>query len=219
MTQAEPQELPTESALPAKPTLVKPVPMEMDSKGLYVVRTQNDEFRVAKMLIETGAINASLKSPLQVMVAMQAAKSLGLNPYTALRQMAFINGSLTFFGDLELAVVRMSGQLEWIEEWNFLLNEDGKYVRRSFENSNLHLPAYGAICRVKRKDMPVAEEAFTEADAKTAGLWGRGAVWSKYPARMMQMRARGLILRSVFSDITQGMENAEYGHIAVDRDG
>jgi hypothetical protein len=217
MTQSDPQEIRPEMTLPAKAVVAKPTPMEMDNRGLYVIKNQGDEFRVAKMLMDSGAVNSSLKTPAQVMVAMQAARSVGLNPYTALRQMAFISGSLCFYGDLELAVVRMTGELESIEEFTFLLNEDGKYERRSFENSNLHLPAFGAVCRIKRKGLPIVEESFTEADAKTSGLWGKTPTWRSFPARMMGMRARGMAIRNSFSDATQGIATKEYDYEGIDR--
>lgn len=210
MTQNEQQEIRPESALPAKQPVVRPAPMQMDDKGLYVLANQHDEWRLAKMLIDSGAVNPSLKDPLHVMVAMQSAKSLKLNPYTALRQMAFINGSLTFFGDLELAVVRMSGQVEMIEEWHFCLDENGEYKRRCYENSNLHLPAFGAMCVIKRKGMPAGAESFTKSDAMTAGLWERTPVWKKFPSRMLQMRARSVALKNHFSDCLQGVTSIEY---------
>lgn len=219
MQEHPPVEASTAEPVNATAAPVKLLPMALDERGLYVVTNQDDEYRLAQMLIKTGAVNSSLKNPVQVMVAMQAAKSVGLNPYTALRQMAYINGALTFFGDLELAVVRMSGNLESIEEFSFVLDEEGKYVRRSFDNSNLHLPAFGAICRVKRKNMPMVEEAFTEADAKVAGLWQKTPTWRQFPARMYCMRARGLALRNTFSDALGGMDGYEYQHLAIDREG
>lgn len=201
------------NAIPAPPKLA---PLEMDARGVYVMHNQSDEARIAQMLMQSGAVNKSLRNATQVITAMQAAKSLGLNPYTALRQIGFINGSLTFYGDLELAVVRMSGQLEAIEEFTFCLNEEGLYEKRCFAHSNAHLPAFGAVCRIKRKGAEVHESIFTEADAKVAGLWQKTPTWKDYPGRMMQMRARGLAIRNTFSDTTQGLSTMEYDHEGVD---
>jgi hypothetical protein len=151
------------------------------------------------------------------MVALQAVKSVGLNPYTALRQVGFINGALTFYGDLELAIVRMSGLLEDKEEFLYAVSEDGSYKRRCFENANLHLPVAGAVCRMKRKGQACIEEAsFSVEDAKASGLWMRTPVWKNYPGRMMQMRARGLCIRNTFSDVSQGMATQEFDMEGVD---
>ncbi|RYF12474.1 MAG: hypothetical protein EOO40_01200 [Deltaproteobacteria bacterium] len=207
------------AALPPKQALqaAAPRPLEMDDRGVYIVHNQSDEVRVARMLMQSGAVNSSLRNEVHVMVAMQAAKSVGLNPMTALRQIGYINGSLVFYGDLELAVVRMSGVLESFEEFLFCQDKDGKYLRRSYSNNNLHLPAFGAVCLAKRKDGQPCEEGFTIDDAKAAGLWQKTPTWRNYPGRMMQMRARGLMLRNIASDVLQGIDGMEYGHEGVDR--
>lgn len=186
--------------------MAEPKPfMQLDERGLYIVKNQDDELRVAEMLLRTGAVNQTLKTPVHVVMAMQAAKSLGLNPYTSLRQIGFINGSLMLYGDLELAVVRKSGKLEHKEEFHYTVDRDGAYLRRSFANANLHLPVAGAVCRMRRVGEDYTEEtSFSVEDAKVAGLWGRTGPWRQYPARMLQMRARGLCIRNLFSDVTQG---------------
>jgi hypothetical protein len=191
-----------EKQLPSKASRLA---MQVDERGVYVVRDQADELRVAEMLLQSGAVNQTLKTATHVVMALQAAKSLGLNPYTALRQIGFVNGSLMLYGDLELAVVRASGKLKHKEEFLYCLDKDGAYKRRAFANSNLHLPVAGAVCRMSRLGEDYTEEAsFSVEDAKLAGLWGRTPTWRAYPGRMLQMRARGLCIRNMFSDVTQG---------------
>jgi hypothetical protein len=183
--------------------------LEMDERGVYKVRNQADEMRIAEFLIRTKAVPQAFREPSQVMMAMQACKSLGLNPYTALRQCSFVNGAFTLFGDLELAVVRATGELEGIDEFLYVI-EEGKYARRCFENGNLHLPVAGAVCRIKRKGLDWHESTFSREDANHAGLWGKTPTWRAYPGRMMQMRARGQAIRNTFSDATQGVATHEY---------
>lgn len=207
----------------------------MDQAGLYIIRDQRDEYRVAKMLIDTGAVPASFKHASQVMMAIQALRSLGLNWRTALRQCGFSQqGSFTVFGDLELAVVRQSGLLDNIDEFLFtanpyfkeggdnvrvLKNADGserieyvqRYLRRSFQHGNADMPVLGAVCRLVRKGFSTPHETvFTVEDAKIAGLWQKTPTWRNYPGRMMQMRARGVAIRNMFSDVTQGLAGHEY---------
>lgn len=192
-------------------------PMEMDERGLYRMRDSTDEVRIAKMMLETKAVPASFRTPQQVVMAIQALKSLGLNWRTAIRQCSFsANGAFTVFGDLELAVVRQSGQLEEIDEFLYVIGEDGKYQRRCFENSNLHLPAAGAVCRVKRAGHPVHETSFSVEDAKEAGLWGKTPTWRSYASRMMTMRCRSMALRNQFSDFGQGLAGHEYDVDGID---
>lgn len=209
------QATPEPQIVAAKP---KADAMELDDKGLYRMATQQDEYRVAKMLLETGAVPKAFSTPQQVMMAIQALKSLGLNWRTAIRQCGFnAQGSFMVYGDLELAVVRQSGLLKRIREYLYVRLDDGKYQVRCFANSNLHLPADGAVCEVWREghDEP-HESSFCIEDAKAAGLWGKTPTWTKFASRMMVMRSRSMALRNVFSDITMGLAGVEYDHEGID---
>ena len=202
------------SELPAKQ---KPEAMQLDERGIYKILTQADEYRVAQMLMRTGAVPATFKTPEQVMMAIQALKSLGLNWRTALRQCGFNpQGAFMVFGDLELAVVRQSGCLEDIHEYLAVKNDDGTFSERCMANNNIDKEIYAAVCVLKRKDFRVHESVFTVDDAKQAGLWGKTSVWQKFSSRMLQMRARGIAIRNVASDITQGLAGVEYDHEGID---
>lgn len=201
-----------------KADLAKSDPLQLDDQGLYRMVTQQDEFRVARMLLETGAVPRAFSTPQQVMMAIQALKSLGLNWRTAIRQCGFTaQGAFMVYGDLELAVVRQSGVLESFDEYLVVEGEDGKLSRRCMANGNIMQPVVAAVCVIKRKDMPDAHEAiFSVEDAKTAGLWGRTPTWKGYWTRMLAMRARGLAIRNMASDITQGLAGVEYDVDGVD---
>jgi hypothetical protein len=58
---------------------------------------------------------------------------------------------------------------------------------------------------IKRRDRSAVVRTFSEADAKKAGLWGKSGPWAQYPARMLQMRARGWALRDAFPDALKGL--------------
>lgn len=118
---------------------------------------------------------------------------VGLTPMAALQSIAVINGTPNLWGDGALAVVRASGLLKGIEEWE----------EQTAEGLTAH-------CRVLR-----ASEAnhitctFSEADAKKAGLAGKSGPWTNYPKRMRKMRARLFCLRDAFADVLRGMRMAE----------
>lgn len=194
-------------------------PMKMDEQGLYVVRDQMDEKRIALNLLRTGAAPASFRTAEQVMVALQALKSLQLNPLTGLRQTGFINGSFTLYGDLPLARVRQSSDLELFEEFPYV-KQDGKNVRQCFSNNNEDMETYGYCCRVKRCGMPLKEVCFSQAHAKRAGLWrpsGSSSPWNKYPDKMLKYRARSEALKDCFGDWLAGVGIAEYDEMAPER--
>lgn len=194
-------------------------PLELDERGLYKLVNSTHEMRMAKMMLETKAVPSAFKTPQQVVMAIQALKSLGLNWRTAIRQCGFSQqGAFMVYGDLELAVVRQSGLLEDLHEFLYVRDEaSGKLVERCFANSNLHLPAEGAVCIVKRKGMPRPyEQSFSIDDAKLSGLWGKTPTWRQFPSRMMTMRARSMALRGSFPDISQGLAGVEYDAEGID---
>ncbi len=193
----------------------RPQPMSVDQTGMFVTRNSQELWRVAKMLLATGAAPKSYREPEQVVVAIQALKSMGLNPYVSLRQTGMINGSFTVWGDLPLALVRAGGELEWIEEFMFTLS-DGHYVRQCFDNGNCHEAPYGAVCRVKRLNHPVHESVFTLHQAKQANLLGKPGPWTQYTDRMLRYRARSGALKDIFSDGLQGVAIREYDIEGVD---
>ncbi len=128
--------------------------------------------------------------PGDIVVALQMGQELGLKPMQALQNIAVINGRPSLWGDAMLAVCRQSSQWEYIKE-EYL--EDKKVC----------------ICSVKRKNEPVFIQSFSEADAKTAGLWSKEGPWRQYPKRMLQMRARGFALRDAFPDLLRGIITPE----------
>ena len=184
-------------------------PMSVDETGMFVTRNSQELWRVAKMLLATGAAPKSYREPEQVVVAIQALKSMGLNPYVSLRQTGMINGSFTVWGDLPLALVRAGGEVEWIDEFFFTMR-DGEYLRQCFDNANCHELPFGAVCRVKRTGHPAHESVFTIQHAKQANLLGKPGPWTQYTDRMMRYRARSGALKDVFSDAMQGVAIKEY---------
>ena len=52
-------------------------------------------------------------------------------------------------------------------------------------------------------------EEFDLNKAKKAGLLGKAGVWTQYPERMMQLRARAFALRNRFPDALKGIKSRE----------
>lgn len=127
-------------------------------------------------------------NPSNCIIAMQWGLEIGLQPLQAMQSIAVINGRPAIWGDAMLALVRGSGQLEYIHEDP---TDDGCTVR------------------LKRKGEPEAERTFTKEDAKKTGLSSKQGPWTQYPKRMMQLRARAFALRDVFPDVLRGVFIAE----------
>lgn len=178
----------------------------LEDGGKFVPKTLDEAYRFAKWAVSTGMVPKSYTRPEMVVVGMQYAYELDLQPLTALRQIAVINGVPSIFGDLPLALVRKSGQLEYIKE--FLIDKDYNVI--CVENKNLTAQAWGAVCKLKRKGDPEEREViFTTEDAKLAGV---GNVHNKYPNIMKKYRARSQALKDVFPDVLNGISIAEYDY-------
>lgn len=130
----------------------------------------------------------------KILIAWELGSSLGLGLMQSLQGIAVVNGMPTVWGDSALAIILASGQCEDLDE---------------SITGELTDPKTKAICKVKRVGKPVKIYEFSVMDAKTAGLLGKAGVWSQYPKRMLQMRARGFALRDAFADVLKGMKLAE----------
>jgi hypothetical protein len=158
--------------------------MVVAQHGGLVVRTIDDMYRLAKVMLASGMLPSSYRKPEEVFVAIQFGYEVGLTPMAALNSIAVIQGRPTLWGDGALAVVRASGLMTAMTE-------------RAIED--------GYECTVRRGDEEPETRRFTFADAKRAGLVGKSGPWQQYPMRMCQMRARAYALRDVFPDALRGV--------------
>lgn len=185
-----------------------------NAKGLLVGTDLAEQYSVAEMYVKSGIMPKSFDSAPKIIVGMQYARELGLQPLTAMRQMCVINGAPSLWGDLPLALVRKSGRLEYIKEYRFDI--DGKEI--SPKNQNIKSEVFGCSCIIKSKDEPTEiERWFTLDDAQKAGLINR-EVWKKYTATMLKYRARTEALKDGFGDILNGVSVAEYDFNDIPRD-
>jgi hypothetical protein len=167
----------------------KQLPIVANGRGL-VLRNIDDMWRFACAVVKSEIAPSGMRKPEQILVAIQTGAELGMGPMRALQSICVINGAARLYGDAPLALVRQSGELEFIKEW---IDDD-----------------MTAHCETKRKGDPESiERTFSVKDAKVAGLWAKKGPWQQYPKRMLQMRARSLNLRDVFPDAFGGATIAE----------
>lgn len=159
--------------------------------------------RFAKYVAASGLAPKGIQTQEAIFTAVQMGLEVGLTPMAALQNIAVINGRPSLWGDAQLAVVRATGELEEFDEW---FETDGKRLPR---NPAAYSDSTCAVCRVKRRGYPPAEQSFSVADAKAADLWNKPGPWKQYPARMLKFRARSFILRDQFGDALKGFRSAE----------
>ena len=122
-------------------------------KGV-IPTSMEDAFRLATAVVASGMAPPDVKSQEDALVIILTGLEVGLPPMAALQRIALINGRTTIWGDAAIGLVRASGLLDSIKEWQ---TPDGV-----------------AHCKVRRKgDKTYHEKKFSVEDAKKAGLWDR----------------------------------------------
>jgi len=159
-----------------------------------VIQTLNDAWTFANIAFRSQLVPSTLKSPAQVLIALQMGMEIGLPPMAAIQNTAVINGRPVLWGDIMIALVRASGKF------------DEAAYEETWEGSGDTLKA---VCTVRRlpNGKPIVRE-FSWAEAKTAGLASKDT-YKNYPKRMLQNRARAFALRDGFSDVLKGVISAE----------
>jgi len=128
--------------------------------------------------------------PDDILVSIMLGTEIGLSAIQSLQNIAVINGRPSIYGDAMLALVQNHASFQSIKE--------------TFDDSTMT-----ATCIVQRKGAEPHTVTFSREDAEKAKLWSKGGVWSNYPKRMLQMRARGFALRDQFSDALLGLISRE----------
>jgi len=142
----------------------------------------------ADMLVKTGFLPQTIKTPEQAVAIMMKGRELGVPPMYALSNIAVISGKPACTAELMLAL---------------LYRDHGDAALQVTETT-----AQRCAAAYKRRGWKEAQTfAFTIEDAKTAGL--SGGNWAKYPAAMLRARCISAIARMAFPDSIGGMYTAE----------
>lgn len=159
-------------------------------------KNMGEAMEFSKMLAKSSMVPASFKNkPEDIVVAVAWGYEVGLSPMQALQNIAVINGKPSIYGDAALALAQGNPEYAGHKEWT--TGEGDRMV------------AHCLFKRVRHGQTIETERTFSVADAKAARLWGKPGPWQQYPARMLQMRARGFALRDAFADALRGVITAE----------
>jgi|SRR6185312_3258640 len=154
--------------------------------GLVRCTSLDEAKRFAAMILQSGMVKG-FNSVASILTAIQYGAEMGLQPMQALQNIAMVNGRPSLYGKGLPGVVLSKNIMESFEEW--------------FEGDGDNLTAH---CRVKRKGLATERKcSFSVADAKKAGLWGRGT-WTAYPRDMMMYKARARAF-TLFADVLCGL--------------
>lgn len=171
------------------------VQRNLPQKFNFTANTLEEAQKYATIIANSGICPESFRGrPNDVLIVLQLGSELGLKPMQSLRSLGSINGIPFAYGDGLLALVKRHSEFEDMKEW--------------FEGE-LEKNTLTACCTMKRVNMEPVTQRFSMEDARRAGLWGKTGVWTKYPRRMLQHRARGYAARDAFPDALYGLRSEE----------
>lgn len=137
----------------------------------------------AAILVTTGFLPQSIKTPEQAMAIILTGRELGIGTMAALNTINVIQGKPTVSPQLMLALINRSGQVEDLKI------EAGKD---------------GAVCTIKRKGRTSYTARFGPAEAKSMGLDAKDN-YKKQPVTMYKWRAIADAARATFPDVILGL--------------
>ena len=178
----------------------KPVVTFDASRGGFDFGDIEGAIRLAEMYVLGGMVPDStikdcpnrVAALARVVAIIEAGKSLGIPARAALQNISVVRGRIMIWGDVTVALCQRH------RDWRGI---DFEYA------GELDKGTRTAIVTVHRKGCPSVTHAFSQVDAKRAGLGGN--VWSAYTDRMLFQRARAWALRDQFADALNGMSIAD----------
>lgn len=167
------------------PTVV-PQTQDQHSIAKYCEDIQT-KLKFCQMVAESGMVPSRYKTPQQILTAVLMGQELGFAPLAALRMINVINGTpcLSAAG-MKAKALQAGIQLKTVK-WD------------------------DTVCRIegRRPGWNHWEAAeFSIDDAKRADLL-RNPTWSKHPRAMLHARAVTMLLRTIATDIIEGMSSTE----------
>lgn len=139
------------------------------------------ELNGARMLLKSGLLPTSVKSPEAAVYIILTGRDMGLSPVQSLRSINIIQGKPEVAADMQLALFKSRGGRAVFTE----LTERQAVLKLTHPNGDTHT------------------ETFTMEAAKAAGLTGDN--WRKYPKAMLRSRAITAGLKSVGFDVLAGV--------------
>lgn len=168
--------------------------MRLNGGGLELKNLQDMKL-AAETFIKSGLVPQHFNTPAKVIVALQAGAELGLRPFQSLQNLNVVNGKVGISATMIGGLIRKHVPLA--------------YFKKGYEGEKYN-DDYQAVVRSRRKGEPEDEvTTFSVADAKTAGLWGKGGAWKNYPDDMLMWRALSRHGRRYFGEVLGGLYTEE----------
>lgn len=194
----------TELATKEQPSIAE---IGMGERGILLTSLE-DAWKFAAYIVNSKLAPSHFDTQSKVLIAMQLGKEAGLSPMMALRTIAVINGTPSFWGQALPALAHNSGKLapDGIQEW---FERDGRRLPPKEEAGPIG-EDWVAVCKTVRKGQTEGvERRFSVSDAQTAGLWSKKGPWQDYPKDMLRYKARARSFKHNLADVLMGMDVVE----------
>jgi hypothetical protein len=192
-----------------------------------------EAYALAGYLAKSKAIPSFYRDkPDTILTVILAGLEIGLTPIRSLNNLTNISGNLGMKADLQLALVRRSGLLDFYDEgFEVRGRTDSDLAARTQDGAKIlalvkAVPdgkPYGWASAQRKGDRTLTTRTFTWTDAETAEIWEKdedGGERKKtklsakfnyvaFPADMYPKRARGRVLQITHSDVLAGMLSSE----------
>jgi hypothetical protein len=143
----------------------------------------------AAMLLSTGFLPSAIKNAEQAIAIILKGRELGLPPMYSLSNISIINGKPCTGAEAIAALI---------------YRDHGDHALIMVETTDER-----CVLKYKRRSWGDWQEfEFTAADAKRAGLYGKGT-WTQYPATMLRWRAISAVGKLAFADTVGGLYTPE----------
>lgn len=191
----------------AKTEVKIPTMITVDMGSQKMVAKDNSELvRLIRTFMKGMAFPKSLDNEEKILSAWQLAASLNVPPIRGIQNIAFVNGTMTLWGELPLALARATGELSKFQ----VCMVDKDQVPISLANKNLNQEPWGAVVSIERKSQGVNEYTYTMKDAERAGLDKKPGPWRDHRPIMLLRRAIAKAVKFEFADALMGAPVAEY---------
>ena len=133
-----------------------------------------------------------ISSPTDAAVLAAYGTALGLDPFVAVYTLHMVEGRPILSAQGMAALVLRSTLCEY---WHPVESTPTR-----------------ATIETKRRGSPAPVRlSYTEAEARTAGLWGRKGPWSAHPGAMLRARCTAALARMVYPDLLAGVYEEDEG--------
>lgn len=152
----------------------------------------------AQIFIQSGALPQGIKNAPQAIMVMQAGYEMGLQPVEALQSFCFINGKLSLFGEVAIALVVRQGH---VVTWGKC---DATTATVTIKNKNTGSEMTSTFTMAMARDRKICE--YYDREAKQ---WKTKEPWKVAPDNMLKFKAFHMTAKFVCPEAFHGVPTSE----------